>query len=383
MSAHGRGGPRILFAGGGTGGHLYPGLALADAFQRRDPRAEVFFVGAKRGVESRVLPERGVPHLLLPFEPIRRARPWENWRLVPSLFHSWNGLSRVFRDFRPDLVVGTGGYASGPAVAMGILRRVPTAVQEQNSFPGLVTRTLAGRVRQIHLAFPEALRYLKPGPRTEVFELGNPIRPPDPTLDRMESRAHFGLGPGTVALVVGGSQGARTVNEALLADLEGVAAGRLPARPEGFEVLWATGPAHYDAVSARLAGIGAGWVHAVPYIQDMPRALAGADVAISRAGAMALAELCAWGIPSVLVPLPTAAANHQYHNAVALQEAGAAVMVQESELGSGRLWGELVGLAGDATRRTALSERARERGRPHAADQIVEGLARLLDVRAT
>jgi UDP-N-acetylglucosamine--N-acetylmuramyl-(pentapeptide) pyrophosphoryl-undecaprenol N-acetylglucosamine transferase len=382
MSAHGAGGaPRVLFAGGGTGGHLYPALALAEAMRRRDPRTEVFFVGAQRGVEARVLPERGVPHLLLPFEPIRRSRPWENWKLLPSMTRSFAGLSRVYRDFRPGLVVGTGGYASGPAVLAGLVRGVPAALQEQNSFPGLVTRLLAGRVRQLHLAFPEARRYLKPGQRTEVLEFGNPIRPPDPTLERTESRSHFALGGGTVALVVGGSQGARAVNEALLADLRGVAEGRLPPRPEGFEVLWATGPAHYDGIAARLAEIGAAWVHAVPYIQDMPRALASADVAVSRAGAMALAELCAWGVPSILVPLPTAAANHQFHNAVALRDAGAALMVEETELGSGRLWGELVGLAGDPARRDALAGRARARGRPDAAALIAEQLARLVDAR--
>ncbi len=369
--------PRVLFAGGGTGGHLYPALALAEALRARDPRTEVFFVGALRGVEARVLPERGVPHLLLPFEPIRRARPWENWRLVPALFRSFSGLGRVYRDFRPDLVVGTGGYASGPAVFAGIARGVPAALQEQNSFPGLTTRLLAGRVRQIHLAFPEARRYLKPGARTEVTEFGNPIAPPDPSIDRAEARSFFGLGGGTVALVVGGSQGARAVNEALLADLRGVAEGRLPPRPEGVEILWATGPAHHEGIAARLAELGLPWVHAVPYIQQMPKALAAADLAVSRAGAMALAELCAWGIPSVLVPLPTAAANHQYHNAVALHEAGAAAMVQESELAGGRLWGELVGLAGDPARREALAARARERGRPDAADRIAERLAAL------
>ncbi|HEX2094380.1 MAG TPA: undecaprenyldiphospho-muramoylpentapeptide beta-N-acetylglucosaminyltransferase [Longimicrobiaceae bacterium] len=380
MSTPGSGpAPRVLFAGGGTGGHLYPALALAEALREHDPRTEVFFVGARRGVEARVLPERGVPHLLLPFEPIRRSRPWENWRLAASLFRSFSGLGSVYRQFRPNLVVGTGGYASGPAVFAGIVRGVPAAVQEQNSFPGVTTRWLAGRVRQIHLAFPEARRYLRPGPRTEVFEFGNPIRPPDPTLDRAEARARFGLGGGTVALVVGGSQGARAVNESLLTDLRGVAEERLPPRPEGLEILWATGPAHHEGIGARLAGLGLPWVHAVPYIQDMPRALAAADLAVSRAGAMALAELCAWGIPSILVPLPTAAANHQYHNAVALQEAGAAILVEEAVLAGGRLWTEMVGLAEDATRRAGLSQRARERGRPDAAARIVEQLARLTE----
>lgn len=370
---------RILFAGGGTGGHLYPALALADELRRRDPAHQVMFVGAKRGVEARVLPERGVPHVLLPFEPIRRARPWQNWRLLPAALGSLAGLRRVFRDFRPDLVVGTGGYASGPVVAWALLRGVPTALQEQNSYPGIATRWLAPRVRQIHVAFPEALEHMKPGRSTDVLQHGNPIRPPATDLSREDARSRFGLGAGPVGLVVGGSQGARAINEALLSDLRGVSEGRLPERPHGLELLWATGPGNHQSVLARLGDLGLGeWVHPVPYIQDMPAALASADAAVSRAGAMALAELCAWGVPSMLVPFPHAAANHQHHNAAALAEAGAATLVPERDLVPGRLWAELIGLLGDPVRRQAMAERARERGNPDAAANIVDDLERLL-----
>jgi len=372
-----RTGIRVLLAGGGTGGHLYPALALGEAIRRADPDAAVMYVGAERGVEARVLPERAVPHALLPLEPIRRSRPWENWRLVPAMLRSGTGLRRVFRDFRPDVVVGTGGYASGPAVAWALLAGVPTALQEQNSYPGLVTRWLAPRVRQLHLAFPEAKRHLKLG-RTVVFEFGNPIQPPDLAADRAAARDHFGLGSGTVVLVVGGSQGARAINEAMLADLRGVLEGRLPARPQGTEILWATGPTHHESIQGRLAEMGSpDWIHTRPYIQEMPKALAAADIAVSRAGAMALAELCAWGVPSVLVPFPYAAADHQRHNAAALDEAEAAVMVDERDLSPGALWERLVSLAGDDQRRNAMAARARDRGRPDAADRIAERLLEL------
>jgi UDP-N-acetylglucosamine--N-acetylmuramyl-(pentapeptide) pyrophosphoryl-undecaprenol N-acetylglucosamine transferase len=369
----------ILFAGGGTGGHLYPALALAEEFRRRDPSVEVHFVGAQRGIESRVLPERGLPHTLLPFEPIRRAQPWQNWKLVPSFARSFLGLRRVFRTFSPDLVVGTGGYASGPVAGWAILHGVPVALQEQNSYPGFTTRRLAGRARQIHLAFPEAEHYLKPGPRTEVLHNGNPIRPPDPAIDRQAARERFGLGEGPVLLVVGGSQGSRAINEALLAELRGVADGRLAARPEGLQILWATGPTHYDSISSRLTELEVDeWVKSLPYIEEMPAALASADMAVSRAGAMALAELCAWGIPSILIPLPTAAANHQHHNAVALAGAGAAVLLPESDLGSGELWGQITRLASDTVLREDVAEHAKRRGHPHAASEIVDALQRLL-----
>ncbi|HEX7049155.1 MAG TPA: undecaprenyldiphospho-muramoylpentapeptide beta-N-acetylglucosaminyltransferase [Longimicrobiales bacterium] len=372
---------RVIFAGGGTGGHLYPALALAGALEAVRPGVAIHFVGARRGVEARVLPAEGRPHTLLPLEPIRRSRVWRNWRLIPSAIGSWRGLSRLFRRFRPRLVVGTGGYASGPAGAWALLRGVPLALQEQNSYPGLTTRWLARWARQIHLGFPEAEAYLRPGRRTRVFALGNPIRPPDPRLDRAACRSDFGLDPAAVVvLVVGGSQGARAVNEALVAALTQVAAGALPPRPAGLEILWATGPAHLESIAERLEPLGVdGWVRTLGYIEAMPRALAAADLALSRAGAMATAELLAWGIPAVLVPLPTAAADHQTHNAQALARAGAAVYVPEAELTPERLWSEIRGLAGDAARRETMAARARERARPDAAREVAERLAALLE----
>lgn len=371
---------RFLFAGGGTGGHLYPALALADAVRAERPDVEVHFVGARRGVEARVLPEKGVAHTLLPLEPIRRDRIWQNWRLLPTLARSGAGLNRLFRTFRPRLVVGTGGYASGPAGLWALLCGVPLALQEQNSYPGLTTRWLSRRARQVHLGFPEAERYLRPGPRTRIFTLGNPIRPPEPAPDRAAARRAFGLDPeGVVVLVVGGSQGARALNQALLGALERIAAGTLPAPPAGVQLLWATGPAHIDAVRRRLEPLGLGWVHAIGYIHDMPRALAGADLAVSRAGAMATAELLAWGIPALLVPLPTAAANHQVHNAHALADAGAAVFLAEPDATPERLWQELRALLVDDARRAAMAARARERARPDAARQIARELLALAE----
>jgi UDP-N-acetylglucosamine--N-acetylmuramyl-(pentapeptide) pyrophosphoryl-undecaprenol N-acetylglucosamine transferase len=285
-------------------------------------------------------------------------------------------------------------------------------------------------VRQIFLAFPEARAHLRTGARTEVVEIGNPIAPPDRSIDRAAARRRFGLGDGPVALVVGGSQGARAVNEALLRDLAavversgGVSGGRASegklsnnnhpgdfvsgdsasgdsvsgdsvsgdevsgdnvSRPAGLSILWATGPANHAAVAAEITRLGIGdWVRAEPYISDMPMALAAADIAVSRSGAMMLAELCAWGIPAILVPFPHAAANHQHHNAVALADAGAAVLIPESDLAPGRLWNELVALVTDDARRAALATRATERGNPDAAREIVAKMATLLGAPST
>jgi UDP-N-acetylglucosamine--N-acetylmuramyl-(pentapeptide) pyrophosphoryl-undecaprenol N-acetylglucosamine transferase len=370
----------VLFAGGGTGGHLYPAIALADAVRSERPGLPVHFVGAQRGVEASVLPRRGEPHTLLPLLPIFRDRIWRNWRLPLSSTRTFARLAGLFRSFRPELVVGTGGYASGPAGLFAVVRGVPLALQEQNSSPGFTTRLLARWARQVHLGFPEAARQLKPGRRTRILSLGNPIRPPDPTLDRAASRQLFGLGAGaTVLLVVGGSQGARNVNEFLLNALRGVKEGRA-ARPADLEILWATGPSHIESVAGRLSSLGIGaWVKAVGYIEDMPRALAAADIALSRAGAMATAELLAWGVPTVLVPLPTAAANHQLHNARALEAAGAAVCLEEAGLSPDQLWSAITDLVENADRRSAMAAAARDRARPHAARDIARELLTLLE----
>ena len=370
----------VLLSGGGTGGHLYPALALAEAMRAQRADVNVHFVGALRGVEARVLPQQGVAHTLLPFEPLRRDRVWQNWKLLPSMTRSMTGLARIFLRLKPSLVVGTGGYASGPAAMFAVLAGVPVAVQEQNSWPGFTTRMLSRWAKQVHLGFPEAERHLKPGRGTRVYALGNPIRPPDPTLRRGAARTHFGLDPdATVLLVVGGSQGARAINEALAAALERFAAGQLPPPPQGMQILWAAGPKNLDAVTARVEPLGLErWVKLLGYIDDMPRALAAADVAISRAGAMATAELLAWGVPAILVPLPTAAADHQTHNARALADTGAAVFLPEPELTPDRLWAELARLFGDGEERARMAAAARARAHPDAARDIAHHLLELV-----
>lgn len=375
-------GRSVIFAGGGTGGHLYPALNIAAALREERPDIETVFVGARRGVEARVLPEKGVPHRLLPLLPIHRSRVWRNWKLPFAMASSAWGLAALTLRVRPSLVVGTGGYASGPACAWGLLTGVPIALQEQNSFPGLTTRWLSRFARQVHLGFPEAEEHLSPGKGTEIHDHGNPIHPPESDVDRTAARAHFGLRPeSTVVLVVGGSQGARAINEALAGALARVAAGEAE-RPESLEILWATGPSHIENIKLLMEPLGLDdWVHPVGYIHEMPKALASADVAISRAGAMGTAELLAWGIPMILVPLPTAAADHQTHNARALASFGAAVALPEAEVTAERLWADVVALSGDAERRRAMAERARERARPEAARRIARDLIRIVEAR--
>jgi UDP-N-acetylglucosamine--N-acetylmuramyl-(pentapeptide) pyrophosphoryl-undecaprenol N-acetylglucosamine transferase len=368
----------VVFSGGGTGGHLYPALTLASALVALRPDVRPFFVGSERGLEARVLAERGVDHLLLPVRGFVRGEALSNWRVVSSLGHSLSRVMVLFRALAPELVVVTGGYASGPAGIVAALGRVPLVVQEQNSVPGLTARVLSRWASQIHIAFPEAAARLPARVRNRVHVSGNPIEEPRPT-DRAEARVVLGLRPeGFVVLVVGGSQGSAALNSAVLEAVRLIVRGEQPL-PAGLQVLWSTGLAHAEVVRGALADVGAPtWVHTVDYIHDMPHALAAADLAISRAGAMATSEFLSWGLPSVLVPLPTAAANHQEQNALALAAAGAAAHLPERDLSGEMLWSPITRLADDPMRLESHRKAARERGCPESALRIATSLVGLL-----
>src|SRR2546428_4265336 len=292
-----------------------PALALAQALQDAGKGIAPVFVGAERGIEAQVLPHYPFRHHLLPMEPIYRRTWWYNVRWLLIAGRAWRAVGRVLDAERPAIVVGTGGYAAGPVVWRAQRRRIPTVLQEQNAFPGLATRWLARRARQVHLGFPEAGTLLRVGPRTAVFALGNPIREPEPG-NRDAAVAELGLVPSRPTLLVfGGSQGARAINYAL--------AGALERRLlDGVNVVWGTGTAQADAL-ARYAV--AGRVVVRGFFDPMAPVYRAADMVVARAGAMTVAELCAWGKPSILVPLPTAAADHQTRNAAALAAAGAAI----------------------------------------------------------
>ncbi|WP_419161168.1 UDP-N-acetylglucosamine--N-acetylmuramyl-(pentapeptide) pyrophosphoryl-undecaprenol N-acetylglucosamine transferase [Candidatus Palauibacter sp.] len=366
---------RILLAGGGTGGHLYPALNLADAFGRLAPEIECVFLGGQRGLEARVLPDAGYEFRLLPLQPLYRHRPWRNWRLLASAPVVLAGVRRAFRDFDPGLVVGTGGYVSGPALACARLRRVPAAIQEQNAAPGLVTRLMAPGVDQIHLGYPEAEARLRVRDRTRLCALGNPVTP---GVGRGTDTG-FAWPSGRNLLVFGGSQGALGLNRAFLRDLEW-AARDAAGWPDGVSVVWIAGPAHAADLSARVSRLPfADRIHVVPYIDDLGRQLGGVTLALCRAGAMSLAELCAAGRPAVLVPLPTSAGGHQLTNARALARAGAAEVREEGELEPGELWSTCRDILTEDGRLAGMSEAAASRGRPDAALAIAREMLLLLD----
>ncbi len=358
----------VLVAGGGTGGHLMPALAIAEALRARHPEWRIVMVGASRGVEAHLLPARDFPFHLLPFEPIYRRQWWKNWRWPGLAIRLLGMIRRLLDQERPALVVGTGGYASGPLVWAAARRGIPTAILDQDAFPGLATRWLAPRVREVYLGAPEAVPHLRPGRSTEVVVTGSPIAPPSPER-RASARAAFSLPDDRpVLLVIGGSQGAVAINE-LMAGW--IAEDGLT----DLSLIWATGRGSYERfrhLDARPDR------RVVDFLDPIADAYAVADLVVGRAGMTTIAELCAWGLPSVLIPLPTAAADHQTKNAEALERAGAAVMRRQADLTPRQLADAVRRLLADPIRLDAMRRAALTRGKPHAVTEIVTRLERLI-----
>ncbi len=378
-------GPVVVFAGGGTGGHLYPALALADELVRQRPDVRPFFLGARGGIEARVLPGQGLEHRLLPVRGIARGEWWSNLGVPFALASSLATTLGIHRRIRPELVVVTGGYAGAPSGLVAAVMGTPLVLQEQNACPGVTTRLLSRWAKQIHLAFPEALAELPSRARKVARVSGCPIRAlPDDAPDRREALVGMGLDPQRrLLLLIGGSQGSLALNELMLQAVRSEAvrseaAGNLAPLGE-WQLLWMTGPSHHPSIVEALSANGdPPWVRAVPYIEDVPLVLGVTDLAVSRAGAMTTAEILAWGVPAILVPLPTAAANHQELNARALQQAGAAVHLEQEGLTAEGLWSTIARLAGDPRMLAKMSQRARERSRPDATSLIVREMVGVL-----
>ncbi|MBL0171428.1 MAG: UDP-N-acetylglucosamine--N-acetylmuramyl-(pentapeptide) pyrophosphoryl-undecaprenol N-acetylglucosamine transferase [Gemmatimonadaceae bacterium] len=363
---------RVWFAGGGTGGHLYPALAIARALVRHDGAFAPLFIGAHRGIERDVLPTTEFPHTLLDLHPLYRRTPWNNWRTAVGAIGAWRALSRLALSERPEAVIGTGGYVAGVALAWARAHGVPTVLHESDSHPGMTTRVFARGARAVYLGFPEATRFLSTSPQADVRALGAPIEmPPVDRLARAAARAVWNLpADAFVVLAFGGSQGARALNEAM-------AAWCAKDLPNGVALIWATGRAQASAYLDRESSM----VRVRPYLSPIADAYAAADLAITRAGAISIAELCAWGIPSVLVPLPTAAQDHQAHNATVVAASGAAVHLPQSQLSVARLESIVNELRSHPQRLDAMRHAARERARPSAADDIAKSIKDLLTAR--
>ncbi|PWB75335.1 undecaprenyldiphospho-muramoylpentapeptide beta-N-acetylglucosaminyltransferase [candidate division GN15 bacterium] len=366
---------RIVFAGGGTGGHLYPAIAIADRLTEmlgERTKAEIRFVGTKRGLEYRIKDSLKYPLHLINVRGIARRLSWQNLLVPFNVIGSLWKAKALLRQFSPHLVVGTGGYVSWPVLRAASGRGIPTAIQEQNSFPGITTRQLAPRVNRVYLGFAGAQEYFKTSGR--VLVTGNPVRPNIAGGNRQEALSQFKLDPNKkTILVLGGSQGARAINQAVL---HGLRHGLLP---EGCQLLWQTGKRDYTEVTAQ-AGDKASGHSLFPYENRMELVYAAADLAIARAGAITLAELEACAVPSVLVPYPYAAGDHQRRNAEETVRQGFASVIDESDASIPEILklaaGELLSGRAEQRRQTIL---AATKGKKPAVDVIAGDLIELMN----
>jgi len=365
-------GRRIFLAGGGTGGHLYPGLALAEAIQNLRADSAIAFSCTRRDIDRKILSGCGYPAMPTAARPFRSGAPWTWAEFAASFVWADFQARRRFREFCPDVVVGLGGFGSYAPVRAGLKYGAATAILNPDIVPGRANRRLARRVDRVFCQFEETASAL--GPQARLT--GCPVRPSLLGQSRAEGQAAFGLDPERrTLLVTGASLGARTVNRAVVAWL------KARGLPEGWQVLHLTGHGEYEEVSAVYRTLSAAAV-VQPYVERMGLAYAAADLVVARAGASTIAELLAVGVPSILVPYPFHRDQHQMRQARAVESLGAAVVVEDrgDEADGWRELGEVLeALATDGSRLGRMSERARAIGRPRAAEEIALEILELAD----
>ncbi|MGB3870786.1 MAG: undecaprenyldiphospho-muramoylpentapeptide beta-N-acetylglucosaminyltransferase [Flavobacteriales bacterium] len=366
---------KVLISGGGTGGHIFPAIAIANAVKDKAPDTRFLFVGAEGKMEMEKVPAAGYEITGLPIRGFQRKALWKNvglpWRVIQSMWKA----RRIVRTFQPHVAVGVGGYASGPVLAAAQRAKVPTLIQEQNSHAGATNRMLAKRANIICVAYPGMDRYF---PAEKIRLTGNPVRQDMVRLTGKRPRGmeHFQLREGApVVLVTGGSLGARGINH-------GIAAALPQLRDQGVQLIWQTGtPFHAQAVEA-VSNAGFADAHVHKFITRMDLAYAVADVVVARAGAISVSELCLTRLPSILVPLPTAAEDHQTSNARALSDRGAAILVKDAEANE-KLGSEILRLVADPGERDRLRLAMEDLGMSNAAEAIAAEVIRLALPSAT
>ena len=366
---------KAIISGGGTGGHIFPALAIAAALKRRHPEADILFVGARGRMEMEKVPAAGYPIKGLPIAGLQRqltlSNIIKNLQLPFKMLHSRVLVRRILRQFSPDIVVGVGGFASQPTLSTAQRMGLPTLLQEQNSYAGLTNKTLARGADRICVAYPDMERFF---PADKLVLTGNPVRADIEQLSctRDEGCAHFQLDPSLpVILSVGGSLGARSINRMVMDNLQLFAQQRV-------QIIFQTGGAmHNEARQAvERAGLGQ-WVKVHPFISRMDLAYAAADLVISRAGALAISELCLLGKPALLIPSPNVAEDHQTRNAKALADKGAAIMLTDAECHDKGL-PQAFDLLHNPERCAAMSQAILTLAAPHAADRIVDEIDAIL-----
>ncbi len=361
---------RVIISGGGTGGHIFPAIAIANALKAIDPAIQLLFVGAEGKMEMEKVPAAGYTIKGLPIAGIKRELSFDNFTFPVKLMRSLNKAKSILKEFKPDVAVGVGGYASGPLLFMASREGVPTLIQEQNSFPGITNKLLSRKAASICVAYDGMEQFF---PKHKIVFTGNPVREDIKQIagKREEAAAFFGMDPAkNTLLVVGGSQGARSINRAVRDGLQKLA-------EQGMQVLWQTGKLFHAEALKAVEEINAPGIRAFDFITRMDLGYAMADVVVARAGASTVSELCIAGKPSILVPLPTAAEDHQTKNCMSLVNKKAALLVTDIAAGE-KLVNEAIALLNDLPHRQKLTENILPLARPEAAAEIAQEVLKLI-----
>ena len=359
---------RVRVSGGGTGGHIFPAVSIANAVRRRHPDAEILFVGALGRMEMERVPAAGYEIVGLPVAGFDRRRLWRNFSVIVKLMRSLRKARKVLRDFRPDIAIGVGGYASGPMLKAAQKKGVPTLLQEQNSYAGVTNKLLAKKAKAICVAYDGMERFF---PADAIIRTGNPVRYEiaNASTPRDEAKRALGFDPERpLLLVVGGSLGARTINQSIAGSLDKILS-------TGTQVLWQTGKLYIDECQA--AAEPHKDVKATAFISDMAMAYRAADLVVARAGACTISELQLLGVPAVLVPSPNVAEDHQRKNALALADRDAAVMVLDADAPA-QLATVVAELLADAPRRELLAHNVAAMALRESDERIVDAIDRVV-----
>jgi len=361
---------RLIISGGGTGGHIFPAIAIANEFRDRHPDAQILFVGAKDKMEMTRIPEAGYKIIGLWISGLQRKFTWSNFLFPVKLVVSYIRAINIVKKYKPHAVIGTGGYASGPIMMAATRFGIPSVIQEQNSFAGLANKQVANKVSKVCVAYEGMEKYF---PKDKVVLTGNPVRKDILSIDSKQEKAlsHFGFDTNKrTLLIIGGSLGAKTINESIIGGIEKLVDAQV-------QIIWQTGKGYYDTYKAQLAKYDLRIIRVQDFIREMDLAYAAADVIVSRSGALAVSEICIAKKPVILVPSPNVAEDHQTKNAKALVDKGAALMIPDKEANL-KLVDEALKLLFDQHRAERLSENIAKLARPDATAEIVNEIEKLL-----
>lgn len=354
---------RVLISGGGTAGHINPAISIAKHIMKKNNRAEILFVGTEKGLEAKLVPRENFHLETIKVRGFKRKLSLDTLVTVKELFQGLLEARKIVKDYRPDVVIGTGGYVCGPVVFNAARMKIPTLIHEQNAFPGVTNRILSRFVDRVAISFKESESYFKK--REKVMFTGNPLRSEMLEAERDTARQKLKIQKDEFFVVIfGGSRGAEKINQEVSELIKKY------YREIDFKLLFATGERQYEKIHENLKTYQSENINVVPYIYDMANVMAAADLVVARAGAMTLSELTALKTPSILIPSPYVTANHQEHNARALEENGAAIVILEKDLTSDILYKQIMSLAQDKNSLKKMSSNAGKLAITDAADKI-------------